>query len=164
MSAPHPNEDRSLRRLAAARPRIELANKTQVVLDLLLDSIERFPEWVATLAFYKALYVADVLLLGLFDDRANDHPSRRRLLARKIGGSIFRNYADLDRSSQVARYLSVPSGSGMKVYTSFADYLEPQKIRGELIARRLRDFEVEACAMFPLMARHLRFACADSAR
>lgn len=71
-----------------------------------LDSIDktRFPDWAATVAFYKAVHLVEMLLakrnLGY---RGGSHTRRNNIL-KKDYPAVWRDYRPLYAFSRVARY------------------------------------------------------------
>jgi hypothetical protein len=72
-----------------------------------LDSIDRslFPDWVITAAFYKAVHLAEGLLVRK-GQRSGSHLQRNGTLKRKFP-SVWREYRPLYNQSRAVRYLCV---------------------------------------------------------
>jgi hypothetical protein len=129
--------------VASAADHIELANRNQEVLEYLMKEPGRFPEWITSVAFYKALHVVDAVL----DEVGENAPTDHRMRADKLKGQrrfthIYENYRPLSNASSVARYLSDLHG---KEYRRFTDFLSPERVVSEMVRHRLHQVE-ESCA------------------
>ena len=73
-----------------------------------LDSVDatRFPDWVVTVAFYKAVHLVEGLLVRKGRGTSN-HGQRNSVLRRQFPG-VWREYRPLYNQSRVARYWCVP--------------------------------------------------------
>lgn len=113
-----------------------LANHNQDLLDRLVADVDRFPDWTATVAFYKALHVVEAALACENPRRHGiDHSHRERILkSDNKYKNIYRNYRVLYAASMVARYME----DGQ---TNFASYLTPTQVIGTLLRYRLHEVE-----------------------
>ncbi|MDR3619660.1 MAG: hypothetical protein P4L85_09940 [Paludisphaera borealis] len=118
---------------------LSLANHNQDLLDKLVAEIDAFPDWAATVAFYKALHVVEAVFACENPARHGaDHPTRERVLkSDKKYEHIYRNYRVLYAASMVARYMQDDR-------TNFSDYLTPQRVVDELLKHRLHEVEKSA--------------------
>ena len=121
---------------------ITLANRCQQAMLQLLEAQPVITEWVATIAFYKALHVIEAVF---FHDpeivHGGDHGLREKHLNRnRRYRAIHMNYQLLLEASMVARYL-VCKAPGV---TSFNQYMSLEAVRQKLIAERLHRIECEA--------------------
>jgi hypothetical protein len=125
--------------MAAEADHIAKANHNHDALAHLLDSVDKFPDWVVTIAFYKAVHVVEAAFAvkGL---HSTSHDNRERRLAARPYSSIFKHYTHLVTASRIARYLEDRSGSK---YKTFTDYMAPHLVR-ELVRKRLYGVEQEA--------------------
>ena len=73
-----------------------------------LGSIDptRFPDWVVTVAFYKAVHLVEGLLVRKGRGTTN-HSQRNQVLKRQFV-TVWREYRPLYNQSRVARYWCVP--------------------------------------------------------
>src|SRR3990172_8898931 len=85
------------------------ARENQDVIDYLCLQVDKFPGWIATVAFYKALHVVEALFAvdgtgsGGHTDR---HEDRNRLLKKTSRYQhIWKSYRPLYQASLIARYL-----------------------------------------------------------
>lgn len=124
---------------------IALANKNHEALLHLLADVERFPEWVTVVAFYKAVQIVEAVFVHNHGRCCHGH--QRRLDALKARGhkELHNHYRTLWGASSVARYLydTVADHS----YSSFSDYLPPANVTGAILKRRLRGIECEAAGL-----------------
>lgn len=118
---------------------LALANHNQELLAELIPKIDKFPDWVATVAFYKALHVVEAVFASETPVRHGvDHPNRERCLkADKRYTHIYRHYRPLYAASMVARYMQ-------DGHTSFADYMNPQTVIQTLLNHDLHQLETSA--------------------
>ena len=117
---------------------VALASHNQEVIDYLALRIQEFPDWVATVAFYKALQIVEAVF-------ANDktirhqrrHEDRDRCLKKtKRYENIWRHYHPLWAASMIARYLECGRGKGH--YATFSDYMGPKEVEDTLIKHHLK--------------------------
>lgn len=118
---------------------LSLANHNQDLLDTLVLDIKRFPDWAATVAFYKALHVVEAALACENPARHGmDHSARERLLKTdRRYQAIYRHYRPLYAASMVARYMEDNQ-------TDFTSYLTPDQVIGTLLKYRLHEVEKSA--------------------
>lgn len=124
---------------------IQQAVRNQIAIDQLLGANGRIesPEWVATIAFYKALHIVEAVFSR---DKAIAHRQthERRLAILKQTRkyeNICKHYEHLWRASLVARYLRVDDGPAIKCFT---DYLTVEQVRSEILGHRLRQVQRSA--------------------
>ena len=120
---------------------IALANKNQEALAYLIGDAERYPEWVTTVAFYKAVQLVEALFARRHGRSCHGHAKRLELLKQLGFKMIHRHYRALWGASSVARYLydTVNNGS----YSSFEDYCSADRVVGRFVERRLCGLEDE---------------------
>ena len=116
-----------------------LANHNQDLLDRLVAEVDRFPDWTATVAFYKALHVVEAALACENPRRHGmDHSHRERILkSDNKYRNIYKHYRVLYTASMVARYMEDEK-------TSFTNYLTPTQVIGTLLRYRLHEVEKSA--------------------
>lgn len=133
---------------------LALANHNQDLLDQLVPKVEEFPDWVATVAFYKALHVVEaVLACGNPAQHGVDHPKRERTLkSNHKYKNIYQNYRPLYAASLVARYMKDDQ-------TDFTSYLSPAEVINKLLRHRLH--QLERSALKQLKTPSLLVTCAS---
>jgi len=98
-----------------------------------------FVDWIATVAFYKALHLFEALLSqGDPPRHSANHTIRENHLKQKPYHSIYKHYRDLQEASLIARYLQTWDG---KVHSSFSEYMSAEKVQNVLLKHRLRNLE-----------------------
>jgi hypothetical protein len=129
---------------------IAQANRNQAVLEYLLLEPTMCAEWVAVVAFYKALHVVEAIFSR---DPAichtHIHGQRlEKLKHTKVYQSLYPSYRTLWSAATIARYLSgeIKTGSGPtnQAYARFEDYLPVSDLRPRLLDSFLFDFERKA--------------------
>ena len=121
---------------------IRLAIRNQTALDYLATEVDKYAEWVATVAFYKALHVVEAVFAR---DKAighgRDHGPRHQYLKRNNRYQhIWKNYWNLWRASTVARYLE----DNGHTHGSFAEYMTPDQVVDRLIKGNLHRVQMSA--------------------
>ena len=121
------------------RSHLSLANHNQDLLDKLILDIERFPDWAATVAFYKALHVVEAAFACENPVRhGSDHLARERILKNdRRYEVIYRHYRPLYAASMVARYMEDNQ-------TSFTNYMSAHDVIAKLLKHRLHEVEKSA--------------------
>lgn len=120
--------------MAAELDHVRLANRNHEALLHLLHDVDRFPEWVATVAFYKAVHIAEALLASDAGRHSPSHLERERSLKTTRYAAVYRDYARLLSASRIARYLQDGDGPGFR---SFEDYMGAADVRDRLVKRFL---------------------------
>ena len=120
---------------------IALAKHNQDTIDYLLPEIERFSDWITTVAFYKALHLVEAVFAENPKIRhGRNHEARDNFLKHtKKYSNIWKHYRPLWAASMVARYLE-DRDTG-KDCGSFRDFLSPERVRAEMLNHRLRQVE-----------------------
>lgn len=117
-----------------------LAAHNQDTVDFLLTGGDRFPDWVVTVAFYKALHLVDAMLDRLEGKHGVDHRTRSTILrGNRRYLNVLKHYNALKEASVVARYLSARRGP--RSYRTFADYCPPQRVKSEYVDGRLKELQ-----------------------
>lgn len=138
---------------------IALANHNHMVLKLLLAQTkdQYSGPWIATVAFYKAVQIAEAIF-GVTKTHSRSHDERIDTIRGAKYGDLFLNFRPLYEASMVARYL-IDSGPAKinylegkpplkpRAYSQFDDYMPPEKAKN-LVYKRLNVFEQEAAAFF----------------
>jgi len=109
---------------------VEVAQANQTTLEYLLCNVAAHSPWVATVAFYKALHVAEAVFAGNLEiGHCADHETRNRTLKVKYQ-DMWRHYRCLWSLSRLARYLA----DGQKQITSFYSYMRPESVKEVAVA------------------------------
>ena len=118
---------------------LNLAEKNQKTIDYLLEKLDEFPEWIATVSFYKALHLVEALFSQNSKVHSQSHDSRLQHLKKTPRYSnIYKHYRPLYTASMVARYMENKTKGS---FFNFTDFLTPKKVKSELIDHRLRKIE-----------------------
>jgi hypothetical protein len=125
---------------------LALANRNQAALDHLLSDTARCSEWVAVVAFYKSLHVAEaVFARETPPTHCHDHHIRlNKLKATKTYALLFPHYRAMWSTSMVARYLAQQAAGPLSpkgVFACFDDFLPANAIRPKLLDNYLYTFE-----------------------
>lgn len=140
--------------MASDLDHVALANRNHEALEHLLEQPGRFPEWITTIAFYKALQMVEASFAHTQTGRTSTHGDRLdRLKREKRYQHIFKHYRPLWEASMVARYLSDLSG---RDYRSFTDYMKPEVVVAQIVRHRLRQIENSLAQPEFLSAQALR--------
>ena len=117
----------------------------------LVKSAGLHAEWVATIAFYKAVHVVEAVFDAHLKQHSHGHDSRIETLKSPIFHALFTPYRPLFGASLVARYLEDSSSrkfddkpTATTSFHSFANYLTPQEVVEKLVKKRLYTLEQES--------------------
>jgi len=104
-----------------------------------------FPDWVVTIAFYKALHIVEALFArDPAISHTQTHEQRERVLKKTHRyAHVWKHYAPLFRASLVARYLR----DGQGTVVDFSAYMPMPQVRSEILGHRLRQIENSARKM-----------------
>lgn len=126
--------------MAAEADHIALANKNHEALLYLMIDPEKFPEWITTVAFYKAVQIVEAVFSHHPSTKnCSSHPERLNQLKRPEFVPIFRHFRVLYSASTIARYLH--DNANHDSYSRFTDYLPAEKVIRKIIEKRLRPIE-----------------------
>lgn len=121
---------------------IDLAVRNQAALDYLSADPAAYCEWIATVAFYKALHVVEAVLTHDRDvGHGQSHTHRSQVLKQTSYSHIWKHYRPLWAASMVARYLKDIGG---RDFQSFTDYLAPEDVIPQLVNHYLKQVEKSA--------------------
>ena len=129
---------------------IAIANRNQAVLEYLLHGPATCAEWVAVVAFYKALHVVEAIFSrdSTIGHIHNHHTRLDKLKREKQYKKLFSSYRVLWSAAIVARYLedrSPTTGAGAgRLYSRFQDYMPIADLRPMLLDQFLASFERDA--------------------
>ena len=119
---------------------LALAAHNQETVDFLLTGGDRFPVWVVTVVFYKALHLVDAMLDRLDGKHGVDHRTRNTILrANRRYLNVLKHYNAIKEASVVARYLHDQGSSHS--YRTFADYCPAQRVKSEYVDGRLKELQ-----------------------
>ena len=124
--------------MAASQNHIALANKNQNALEFVAQGSH--DEWVATIAFYKAIHVVEAACRNLGSRHCHSHKTRLELMqVKKELKPIYKHFRVLYQASCIARYLY--DHDSKTDYTSFGDYIPSGEAYEKLIVGRLKNVE-----------------------
>ena len=125
-----------------------LAEHNQRTIDFLLTGGDEFPDWTATVAFYKAVHLIEALLAREYHTHGIDHANRGRILKQENRyTNIYRQYSALKEASTVARYLCESNGG--RSYRTFTDYCTMERVKSEILGSRLKELEKSIANLKP---------------
>ena len=112
--------------MASETEHIELANSNQKLIDHLIRE-NSFHDWLATVAFYKAIHVVEAVFANNLHYHSHSHADREDRLKRTARyKAIFTNYSHLLTESRTFRYLLHPTNR-----------LTIETVKSKLIYKRL---------------------------
>jgi len=127
---------------------LALAVHNQETIDFLLTGGDRFPDWVSTVAFYKAIHLIEALIAKEFNTHGVDHKGRRAILkAHNRYANIYRQYMALEEAANIARYLCDYNGG--RSFRTFTDYCAMADVKSNILGGRLRELERSLAALKP---------------
>lgn len=116
---------------------IALANINHDALVHLLKDHSRFPEWISTVAFYKAVQIVEAIIANNLRMHSMCHEDRRKTLQMDRFKKIHREYLPLLTASRIARYLE----DSKTAVNSFRSWRPAESVKSELVEGRLRRLE-----------------------
>lgn len=125
--------------MAASSKHIELANINHETLMYLLKDHQNHPEWIATIAFYKAVQVVEAVI-ALSGRHSEDHLSRLRRVKASYA-PIYANLNALYGKSKIARYLHDTD-------SSFRAHMSADDVVKELVKKRLARLEQQCIQLY----------------
>lgn len=128
--------------MATEAAHIALANKNHDVLIHLIKDVDRFPEWVTVVAFYKAVQIIDAAFEHTHGQCCHGHPRRLEMLKSRGYRELHKHYRALWSASSVARYLY--DNAEHSTYSCFTDYLSADAVREKIVKKRLSNVEGHA--------------------
>jgi hypothetical protein len=148
--------------MATELEHLELANRNHEALRALLNAADDHPEWVATIAFYKALQILEATFAAKGLGHSHGHSKRLEIIqdARNGYTSLCKHYEALLEASEIARYLGARSSGGAG-YSKFSDYMSMDRVRDKLIKKRLMNVEMHARQFLSDDAKNLLKQCHD---
>ena len=145
--------------MASEADHLLLANRNHATLAVLLPNAEDHPEWVTTIAFYKAVQIFEAVFAKQNIDASTSHRARAHTIKRKLKNEhLFKQYNALLTASKIARYLS-DSESNLS-YKKFSDFMPPSSIIERVIKKRLIPIEQQCKA---LLSSKCSLICIDPA-
>ena len=122
--------------MASEADHISLANRNH---DFLVEVLQqgRFPDWAATVAFYKAVHTVEAVFAADLGKDSTSHTDREESLKVAKYKPIFKDYTHLLTASRIARYLE---SRGEGKCHQFADFMDAQAVN-RLVAKRLYGVE-----------------------
>ncbi|APZ96937.1 hypothetical protein [Fuerstiella marisgermanici] len=153
--------------MAGEADHITLANKNHAALELLCKSGD-YPEWVTTIAFYKAVHIVEAVFAYQLGRHSNGHDDRLEQLKSKKFQPLFTHFRPLYCASLVARYLvdfgpaKLGQGRSAPQYKTFTDYMPTEKVMKSLVQKRLRSIEDNAVSLLSEAAKSSMVRCVQS--
>jgi hypothetical protein len=142
--------------MASEESHIALANRNHATLLHLLPNAIEYPEWVATIAFYKAVQIVEAAFATTCLSHSTSHHQRLLTLKGERFKPVFREYRPLISASRIARYLEdfgdvdqngKPIWIGPGAFNKFTEYMLPSEVADELVYGRLFKLE-QNCLKF----------------
>lgn len=123
---------------------LAVADRNQGAIELLLAADDTFPEWIAVIAFYKALHLVEAVLAKLRPVRHSPNHEVRDLTLKSDNRlkQIYKMFRPLKSAASVARCLA-DNLTGIE-YGSFADYMTFDEVRDTLLGHYLKSLEASA--------------------
>jgi hypothetical protein len=122
------------------------ALENQQVIDYLLERVDDFPQWVVTVAFYKALHVIEAVFAGDVESpvqHTDDHKYRNRILkTTNRYRHLWKHYRPLFEASLIARYLR--ENDNADTHEVFSQYMPPQKVKELVLGHYLHQIQNSA--------------------
>jgi len=126
---------------------LALADRNQGAIAFLLTEADNHPDWIATIAFYKAIHLIEALFHRFSTVKhGGNHSNREQILKAWRDpryDDIYKHLMALKQASCVARYLSV-QGGGRGAYTKFEDYMTADGVQKDILGTRLHLLEKAA--------------------
>ncbi|MGW8257967.1 MAG: hypothetical protein ACWGMZ_10815 [Thermoguttaceae bacterium] len=95
--------------MASEIDHIKLANSNQKLIEHLIVQ-NLFHDWLATVAFYKAVHVVEAVFANNLHCHSHSHADREMKLTRTARfKAVFKNYKHLQNESRNFRYLIFPN-------------------------------------------------------
>ena len=125
------------------------ASENQAAIDYLCESLDRFPGWVSTVAFYKALHIVEALFAvdgAGVNGHTDDHRERNRVLkTTKRYQRIWMAYRELYQVSLIARYLRGDEQGDN--YEVFSRYMPPDMVKAKVLDHWLHQVQKSAASL-----------------
>lgn len=124
-----------------------LANHNQETIDYLCQGGDRFPDWVTTVAFYRAIHLIDAMFAHQ-DIHPPDHKTRGEYLKRDNRyKAVYSHYSALREASGIARYLREDAGG--RSFKTFKDYATMERVKSHFLGHALRHLELSISNLGP---------------
>ena len=127
--------------MATESDHISLANHNHGLL-LHLLAHGGYPDWAATVGFYKAVHVVEAVFATDLHRDSTSHTNREETLKIAKYKGIAKDYSHLLTASRVARYLSA---HGQGEFHTFTDFMDNDGVKS-LIQTRLYGVEQRSLA------------------
>lgn len=138
--------------MASESAHLALANRNQAILLHLLPDITRFGDWIAMIAFYKAVHVVEAAYANTLHTHSTSHNDReQRLKTFTAMNPISKDYSHLLTASRIARYLE--DGPNSK-YMTFTDFMDSADLK-ILLRKRLYGVEQKTLSFLSDAGRKL---------
>jgi hypothetical protein len=131
--------------MATETDHVRLANRNHATLGYLMQEADTHPEWVATVAFYKAVHVVEAVFAANLGQHSSTHKTRMEALKMARFREIHKHFRPLYSASRIARYLE--DGATHTSVSTFTSWMPANAVVEKLVRRRLRAVE-NACLDF----------------
>lgn len=143
--------------MATEAQHIAQANRNQDALSQLLSGPNPFSDWIAVIAFYKALHIVEAVFhcqslkppspghIAIPD--GNQRHVDRNSLTKQLFPQIWRDYSHLYNTSLVARYLEFGPPYATTTYSTFSAYMPHNVVLRLLLGRYLIQLENTAAPL-----------------
>lgn len=146
--------------MASAEDHIDLANRNHNTLAFLISDYRNHSEWVATVAFYKAVQVVEAVFAETAAAHSYGHDSRTDRLKSGRYKGLFKDYRPLFSASLIARYLVDAKSKTLydtkppvQSFSNFESYKKPDEVL-RMIKKRLGGLESQARSMLSENSRN----------
>ncbi len=135
------------RKMPSIEEHLAHSKRTKLTLEYLCSRREEHYEWIAVVAFYRALHLSEAVLLRFSVAHDRSHVGRETAIKKTRSMShIWKNYRPLWEASCISRYLSFHDQD----YKSFATYLTPDDVVTKLVNHRLREIEKSVAGLLDI--------------
>lgn len=145
--------------MASEIDHITLANRNHEALAALLASPNDHPEWVTTIAFYKALQIVEAMFAFRGIAHSNGHQRRLDILRDNKNGfqSIYKHYKRLIEASEIARYLSSRFDGDIRgaPFQTYNQYRSMENVKQKLLQDSLMNIEQHSRQFLSDQAKNL---------
>jgi hypothetical protein len=134
--------DQLLKKMPDKDCHLAVARRNQELIDRLLAAGNTHPEWIAVIAFYKALHIVDaVLFVNHPDKHGGSHENRNRISKTTIRyQNIYRHYRPIFSASLIGRYLE----DNYQSHHCFAEYMSSEDVVNTILNHHLKQLEKSA--------------------
>jgi hypothetical protein len=145
--------------MASEYDHINLANRNHFTLSVLLQDPLQHAEWIATVAFYKAVHVIEAVFSHETSSHSFNHDNRLAALKVPKYRPLFESFRPLYGASLIARYREDSGAARLdnrptKRFSTFSSFMKAEKVIDFLVLGRLQPLEEQACQFLSDESRH----------